>query len=164
MTKNSGAGLKKCVVPGSFNPFTLGHLDIVIKCLKDYDEVIVAVAAETYKEGVLPLGGRVLIAEKSIGGLKNVNVMGFEGNLTDFLIKMNIFTIVRGVRGPGDMEYEDMLAAVYKKMEPRINIEYVSAQNIHISSSAVRKIVREGGSLEKLAAAQAIDDIMRLYS
>lgn len=156
--------MNKCVFPGSFNPFTLGHYDIVMKGLEKYDRVIVAVAQDTYKGGMLPVSDRVGIARKSLAGVENATVIGFSGLLTDFLAAQDVFKLIRGLRRDDDSDYEQSLLKIYKQMDGRTEIEYFFADNEHISSSLVRRIAKEGGRLNGLVLPQVIDDIKRLYS
>lgn len=156
--------MSKCVFPGSFNPFTLGHCDVVAKGLEKYGEVIVAVAQETYKEDMRPLDARVDIVKKSLSGLENVTVVGFRGLLTDFLADKGVFDIIRGVRRDDDSDYERSLKEIYTRMDPRVKVEYIFSDKDHISSSLVRTIAREGGRLKGLVSPQVIEDITRLYS
>ena len=155
--------MNKCVFPGSFNPFTLGHYDILLQGLKRYGFVVVAVADETYKDDMLPLSDRVSIAEKSVSGLDNVSVVGFSGMLADFLMSNGIYTIIRGIRNDDDLAYEKFLEKAYKEANERIEIDYIKSNINHISSSTVRTIAREGGRLDGLVSELAISEVKRLY-
>lgn len=133
-----------CVFPGTFDPFTLGHRDVVLKALEDYDKVIVAVADITYRENVKDLRLRSQIAELSIKDLTNVSIETFKGMLTDYLKENGCNIIVRGLRNEEDKIYEDKIADVYKKAMPDIKIVYYTAEHPMISSHAVRNMLSDG--------------------
>ena len=118
-----------CVFPGTFDPFTLGHRDVVLKALEDYDKVIVAVADITYRENVKDLRLRSQIAELSVKDLTNVSIETFKGMLTDYLKENGCNIIVRGLRNEEDKIYEDKIADVYKKAMPDIKIVYYTAEH-----------------------------------
>ena len=154
-----------CVFPGAFNPFTLGHLDVVNKALRDYEKVIVAVAEIIYKDGAPPCGTRAEIADKAISKTEGAEVRTFDGMLTDYLTQLGCFDVVRGIRNETDRAYEKNIAEVYKKSEPRVSIAYYDADLPLISSHEVRRLIENGETdkLDKYVCPGTKDDIVRVY-
>ena len=132
-----------CVFPGTFDPFTLGHRDIVLKALDDFEKVIVAVADITYRENVKDIQLRSQMAELSVKDLNNVSIQAFQGMLTDYLKEKGCNVIVRGIRNEDDKKYEDKIADVYRKAMPDIEIVYYTAEHPMISSHAVRDMIAD---------------------
>lgn len=155
--------MKECIFPGTFNPFTLGHMDIVRSAQKDFDHIVIAVANINYKENVLPLNTRLEIARKSVANLKNIEVVPFEGMLVDFAREKNIFNFIRGYRNETDLVYEYELREIYVSEESKIDIKYYLSNCSHISASIVRKIAVEGGCLDGLVCNGLGEYIKQLY-
>ena len=155
--------MRKCIFPGSFNPFTVGHLDIVKQALSQFGEVIVAVADITYKDDIAPLDCRVKMAKKSLSALKNVSVIKYCMQTTELLSSLGIYSLIRGIRNEDDWVYEKQLETVYKSVEPKTEIIYIKSNYNHISSSLVRKISHEGGRFDEFVSNKIVGDIKRLY-
>lgn len=140
--------MKKAVFAGSFDPFTLGHKDIVLRATSLFDKVIVAVADHTGKNSNA-LEIRKKIVEQSLEDVANVSITQFSGLLTDFMRKLDVDVLVRGVRSAADYDYERSLMEVYRSLNP--NIEFVllpaKAELAHISSSVVRELCKMNGNL-----------------
>lgn len=155
---------KICVFPGSFNPFTLGHLDVVKGALHYFEEVIVAVAEITYKQNTPSAEVRAEIAKKSLDGLRGVRVECFKGMLTDYLFKKGCKNIVRGIRDEKDRVYEKALLDFYKKTDADIEATYIAASRPFISSGTVRSILNTNDvELKKYVAENAIEDVIKYY-
>lgn len=135
------------VFPGSFDPFTTGHYNIVKRAARLFDKVFVAVAADTGKN-TAPLDVRVNFAKASVKDIKNAEVFGFYGLTTDFAAENNCGIILRGVRGAEDLLYEQNLYDEYKRLaalrQMDLEIIYLISELNHVSSSEVRRLVREG--------------------
>ena len=138
--------------PGSFDPVTLGHIDILTRSLKLFDRVTVAVA-RTGKAGLLEVDERVALFRESIQGLDRVEVHSFTGLLVDEVARRGATAVVRGIRTPGDYEHEWSLAGVNALLASDIEYVYLLARPslAAISSTLVRDVIRHGGPLEKLA-------------
>lgn len=154
---------KHCVFPGSFNPFTLGHRHLVEKASERFDSVTVAVAAETYKDDMIPPEVRSEIARKSLADLPNVDVRCFDGMLTDFLRELGCFNVVRGYRNDGDYEYEKELERVYVSMDRRIDFVLLRSELCDISSEKVRAAVKNGEKINGLVSDAVVGDVIGLY-
>jgi pantetheine-phosphate adenylyltransferase len=141
--------LKRAVYPGTFDPFTLGHLDIVERAVKIFDDVIIAVANPRHKEPLLPIDVRKNLIIESVSHLKNVSVMEFEGLLVDFLKKLGIRTVIRGLRAVSDYDYELKMAWINKKLYDEMETVFLlsSEQFAYLSSSFVKEIFSLGGDI-----------------
>jgi Phosphopantetheine adenylyltransferase (EC 2.7.7.3) len=141
--------LRRAVYPGTFDPFTLGHLDIVERAVKIFDDVIIAVANPRHKEPLLPIDVRKNLIIESVSHLKNVSVMEFEGLLVDFLKKLGIRTVIRGLRAVSDYDYELKMAWINKKLYDEMETIFLlsSEQFAYLSSSFVKEIFSLGGDI-----------------
>jgi pantetheine-phosphate adenylyltransferase len=144
--------MKKAVYPGSFDPITVGHLDIIKRLSPLYDEVVVLVSHSPNKSYLFTSEERKAMLEISLGDLKNVKVDVHEGLTVDYLKKINAKVIVRGLRAVVDFEYEMAMASMNKKLAPEIEtaLIFASPDCYYISSRAIKEIARFGGNLEGL--------------
>lgn len=157
--------MKACVFPGTFNPFTNGHLDIVKRSSKLFDKVIIAVTDETGKPDVLPASQRIYLIEKCVRGLENVVIKSFKGLLVDFCKAADSDIIIRGIRSYNDFQYENTLSYINKKLSDRIETIYMitSQEHSHISSSSVRDLIKLKADITSFVPAEIKDDLLRLY-
>lgn len=138
----------KAIIAGAFDPFTLGHKDIVTRAAALYDKVVVAIAADTEKV-TAPLDTRVEIAKLSLQDVRGVKIEPFSGLLTDFAEKVKADVIVRGLRNTADFEYERSLAAVYASLSGIECVYFMCSPKLsHVSSSTVRALAAVGGPLK----------------
>ena len=143
--------MKRSVIyPGSFDPLTNGHVNIVNRALKCFDKIIVAVAVNSNKDSILDIDERVKAIKKVFQKSKKVQVDSFEGLLVHYARKKKITTILRGMRTVQDFEYEMQMATSTNKLDPRIETIFMVADvhYSHISSSLIKDIIRLGGSAE----------------
>jgi pantetheine-phosphate adenylyltransferase len=143
--------MKRFVIyPGSFDPLTNGHVNIVNRALKCFDKIIVAVAVNSNKDSILDIDERVKAIKKVFQKSKKVQVDSFEGLLVHYARKKKITTILRGMRTVQDFEYEMQMATSNNKLDPRIETIFMvaDAHYSHISSSLIKDIIRLGGSAE----------------
>jgi pantetheine-phosphate adenylyltransferase len=140
------------IVPGSFDPVTCGHLDIIERAAGLFDHVIVAVAVNSSKTPLFTMPERVEMLAEACTRLANVSVDSFEGLLVDFAAKNNARVIVRGLRAVTDFEYELQIALVNRRLGPAIETVFMmpDAEFSSLSSSIVKEIARLGGSVEGL--------------
>lgn len=140
------------VYPGTFDPITLGHMDLVERALRQFDKVIVAVAASPKKKPLFSLDQRVALAREVTKEYGNVQVEGFRNLLVDFAREQNAFTILRGLRVVSDFEYEFQLANMYRALAPDIESLFLtpSEQFSFISSTFVREIALLRGDVTKM--------------
>ena len=137
------------VYPGTFDPITLGHEDIVRRAANLFDEVIVAVAGSTNKSTLFSLQERVSLAQNIFTDSPNVKVVGFNGLLMQFVQDQNAQMVIRGLRATSDFEYEFQLAGMNRKLYPQFETLFLtpSEQFMFISSSLVREVATLGGDV-----------------
>ncbi len=143
----------KVVYPGTFDPLTRGHEDVVRRAAKLFGEVIVAVAASR-SETLFTLQERVDMAREIFDGYKNVRVQGFDGLLMNFVREQNAPVVLRGLRAVSDFEYEFQMAGMNRSLHPDVETVFLTPaeQYTFISASIVREIARFGGDLSKFVS------------
>lgn len=148
--------------PGSFDPVTLGHLDILDRASALFDRITVLVAG-LGKAGLLPLDDRVRLFAESVAHLPNVQVQGFQGLLVEEVRRHDPAALIRGIRTAGDYEHEWSLAGVNALLAPEIETVYFLARPelAAISSTLVRDVYRHGGSLDRLVPAPVARELAR---
>ncbi|MBQ9079815.1 MAG: pantetheine-phosphate adenylyltransferase [Clostridia bacterium] len=135
--------MKTCVVPGSFDPFTIGHLDMVERAAKMFDKVYVAIMANSEKKGTFDLATRKKIAEVSCGDLKNVTVITAEGLLAELCVALGAVAIVKGVRNVADYSYEADMADINRHLAPIDTVWLPARPSLaFISSTFVRELIK----------------------
>lgn len=146
--------MQKAVYTGSFDPITLGHLDIIQRISKLYSEVIILVAHSSQKSSLFSVSDREAMIQQTIGNLKNVRVASHDGLTVDFVKSIGAQVIVRGLRAVVDFEYEMAMAAMNKKLAPEIEtvLVFASPDYYYVSSRAIKEIARNGGSLQGLVS------------
>lgn len=137
------------IYPGSFDPLTLGHLDLIERASHIFDQVIVAVGVNSRKKTVFTADERISMVEASVKGLKNVKVDAFDGLLVDYARARKIHVLLRGLRAFSDFEYEFQMALANRKMAPEIEMIFLMPKETlsYISSSTVREIAERGGDV-----------------
>ncbi len=132
----------KAIYPGTFDPITNGHIDIIERAAMLFDHVIVAVAQNTAKNPVFGLDTRVDLAQQALKHLTHVQVIGFSGLLIDFAVNHQANIIVRGLRAVSDFEFEFQLAGMNRKLNPHIESIFLtpSEHYTYLSSTLVREI------------------------
>ncbi len=150
------------VYPGSFDPVTCGHLDIITRCSKLYDKVIIAVLHNSAKKPMFAAEERVALINKTITGLPNCSAEAFDGLLVDFVQKKQADTVIKGLRAISDFEYEFQMALLNKKLNPNIETLFMvtNANYSYISSSIVKEIASLGGSLDGLIPNEIMGDVL----
>lgn len=150
----------KAVFAGTFDPFTLGHYEIVKRASEQYDTVYLAVA-ESNKNCKFSLKKRVRIAQLSVQDLPGVVVIPFKGFLTDFMKENGISVYIRGLRNAIDFEYERNLYLAYKSQNANIEgVFYMSSPTLtHVSSSLVREVLALDGDISGFVVKNAIEEI-----
>lgn len=143
--------MKTAVYPGTFNPITNGHTDLVERAAGLFDRIIVAVGTNTQKGNTLPTDDRVELAREVLADLDNVEVTSFEGLLTEFVKEQGANIILRGLRTVADFEYEFQLVGMNRVLEPNIETVFLApAEHLsYISSTLVREIASLGGDISK---------------
>jgi len=137
------------IYPGTFDPITNGHADLVQRALRRFDRVIIAVAGSTEKSTCFSLDERVSLARTALENLDHVEVVGFDGLLVKFAQEHGVGVILRGLRAVSDFEYEFQLASMNRKLAPDVETMFLTPDEGYsfISSSLVREIAALGGDV-----------------
>ena len=163
---NSLGNARLAVYPGTFDPITNGHADLVARAASLFDRVVVAVADSTSKGPVFGLAERITLARLALADLPNVEVRGFDCLLATFVQEIGAGVIIRGLRAVSDFEYEFQLASMNRHLIPQAETLFLTPaeQYSFISSSLVREIARLGGDVSGFvtpAVAAALRDARR---
>jgi pantetheine-phosphate adenylyltransferase len=156
---------KRVVYPGTFDPITNGHEDLIQRAARLFDEVIVAVAHSQPKRPFFSLEERVGLAREVLAGYSNVKVLGFKGLLTEFVKDQDAKVILRGLRAVSDFEYEFQLAGMNRKLAPGVETMFLTPSDkyLFLSATIVREIAVLGGDISAfvhpLTAARMHDKI-----
>lgn len=156
---------KIAIYPGTFDPVTNGHLDIIKRSIEIFDNVIVAVAESSAKNPLFTLKERIAILEKSADGLKNVQIEGFSNLLAEFAAQKGARVIIRGLRAVSDFEYELQMGYANASLNTELETIYFmpTLKNAFISSSVVRSIMTHNGTFAHLVPSNVADFILNLY-
>lgn len=152
-----------CVYPGSFDPITSGHLDIIERGSGIFEHVIVAVLHNPAKMGVFPIEQRLDMLRRACGHLPNVSFDCFDGLLVDYMRKRQAHVVLRGLRAVTDFENEFQMAQLNRQMAPEVETLFLmtAPEHAYVSSSAVREIGQFGGDITPLVPACIADDVIR---
>lgn len=155
--------MKRVVYPGTFDPITNGHIDLVQRAAKLFDSVVVAVAASSKKQPLFTMDERVDLCREVLSHLDNVEVCGFNSLLKDLVEEKGAYGVVRGLRAVSDFEYEFQLANMNRALDSSMESLFLTpAEHLsYISSSLVREIAMFGGDVHKFvppAVAKALDE------
>ena len=150
----SESNLSIAVYPGTFDPITLGHENIAHRAAKIFDKVIVAVAGNTSKQCFFALEERIDLVKAVFKDHKEIEVIGFNGLLMDFVESQNAQIVIRGLRAVSDFEYEFQLAGMNRKLYPNVETLFLtpSEQFTFLSSSLVREVATLGGNIEQFVS------------
>jgi pantetheine-phosphate adenylyltransferase len=142
---------KRAVYPGTFDPITNGHCDLVSRATRLFDQVLVGVARDTGKQPVCAIDERVELARLALADVAGAEVVPFEGLLVDFCRQAGASVVIRGLRAVSDFEFEFQLAAMNRRLAPDIETVFLTPaeQYAFISSSLVREIARLGGDVSE---------------
>lgn len=143
--------MSRAVYPGSFDPFTNGHLDISQRGATIFDELIVAVLINSEKRPMFSVEERKMMAREALVHLPNVKVMAFEGLLVDFMRREQSRVILRGLRALSDFEYEFQLAQMNKQLAPETETFFMvtDAKYSYLSSRSVKEVFQYGGAIQE---------------
>lgn len=159
--------MKIAICPGSFDPVTLGHLDIINRARKIFDHLIVAVLVNPEKHTSFTVEERIDMLKRATSDMTDVEVVGFEGLLADYAKIRDATAIVKGLRALSDFEYEFQMALTNKKLNPNLETLFLTTQseNMYLSSSIVKQVASFDGDISNFVPECILDDITkRLYT
>jgi pantetheine-phosphate adenylyltransferase len=150
--------MAKAIYPGSFDPITLGHLDIIRRIHPLFDELTVVVANSQRKQYLFSLEERVQLIKENLGGLKGIKIDKSEGLIVDYAQKIGASVIVRGLRAVSDFEYETAMANMNRRLNDDIEtmIVFTRPEYSFVASNMVKEIAHHGGNLKDLVPANVI--------
>ena len=157
--------MKRAIYPGSFDPLTLGHLDMIERSAKIVDELVIGVLNNSAKNSLFSLDERVSMIKEMTESMPNVTVASFDGLLVDYMKEINATIIVRGLRAVTDFEYELQIAQTNHVENPEVETIFLttSLQYSYLSSTIVKEFASYGGDISKFVSARFIDRIYEKY-
>ena len=157
--------MKKAIYPGSFDPLTLGHMDIIKRSAKIVDELVVGVLNNIAKNSLFSLEERVSMIKEMTAPIPNIAVTSFDGLLVDYMKEIDATIIVRGLRAVTDFEYELQIAQTNHVENPDVETIFLttSLQYSYLSSTIVKEFASYGGNISNFVPAQLIDRIYGKY-
>jgi pantetheine-phosphate adenylyltransferase len=158
--------LRRAIYPGTFDPVTNGHIHIAERACKLFDEVIVAVAADNYKNTLFSVSERLQMMEESLRHLKNVKVESFSGLVADFARARQGQALIRGLRAVTDFEYEMQIAAMNKRLNENLETLFLmtSGEYSFLSSSVIKQVAILGGSVKGLVPQVVEKNLQKKYN
>ena len=155
--------MRRAIYPGSFDPVTNGHLDVVDRARKLFDEVIVAVAHNDQKQPLFTLDERLELLQATIGGLERVRIAPLEGLLVKFALEQQAIAVVRGLRAVSDFEFEFQMALMNRKLEGAVETIFLMPKEeyTYLSSRIVKEISRLGGDIAKFVPPSVVEAFNR---
>ena len=162
-TGKQGGDPRVALYPGTFDPITKGHEDLIRRASRLFDEVVVAVAINANKDPWFPLGDRTGLVERVVGDLPNVRVVAFDGLLIDFVHEQGAGVILRGLRAISDFEYEFQMASMNRKLDEKVETMFLMTGEsyTYLSSSLVREIFRMGGDISAFVHPEVVEALNR---
>lgn len=151
------------ICPGSFDPITVGHIDIIKRAATMFDKVIVVVMLNDKKACTFPVEERVNMIKESVAGIENVETESYNGLLADYAREKSACAIVKGLRAMSDFEYEFQMALTNKKLNPDVETVFLTttADNMYLSSSMVRQVGSMGGDIREFVPEAIYDKICK---
>ena len=159
--------MKTAICPGSFDPVTLGHLDIINRSRVMFDKTIVAVMVNPAKRTMFTVEERIKLLKRCTERMDNVEIVGFDGLLADYARQRDVKIIVKGLRALSDFEYEFQMSLTNRNLNPNLETIFFNtqAENMFLSSSVVKQIAVFGGDISKCVPQCIMQDINdRIYA
>ncbi len=153
----------KVICPGSFDPVTLGHIDIITRASKMFDRVVVGVLNNLAKTPMFSTEERIDLLRQATENLDNVEIVGFDGLLADYAREQGITAIVKGLRAVSDFEYEFQQALTNKKLNPELETVFLTSNSdfMYLSSSMVKQVASLGGAISSFVPECVHDEIIK---
>ena len=155
--------MKIGICPGSFDPVTMGHLDIISRSRKIFDHAIVAVMINPAKKTLFTVEGRIELLKRATADMDHIEVVGFEGLLADFARLRGATAVIKGLRAVTDFEYEFQQDLTNKKLNPDFETIFMStiSEHMFLSSSIVKQIAMFGGDISNFVPACIVEDVKK---
>jgi pantetheine-phosphate adenylyltransferase len=155
--------VRRAIYPGSFDPVTNGHLDVIERARKLFDEVVVAVAHNDQKHPYFTLKERIAFLGQVTASLNGVKVLPLDGLLVEFAVQQNAHAVVRGLRAVSDFEFEFQMALMNRKLEATVETIFLMPKEeyTYLSSRIVKEIARLGGDVAQFAPACVVEGFAR---
>jgi len=156
---------KIALCPGTYDPITEGHKDVITRCAKVFDHVIVAVSRSNRKKPMYNLKQRLDFVKRVFKDVKNIRIISFDGLLIDIAQKENVAVIIKGLRAISDFEYEFQMAQINKKLNPEIETMFfvTNPKYAYLSSSAVKEVASFNGCITGLVPEEIKKDIINSF-
>lgn len=156
----------RALYPGTFDPITNGHTDLIERAAKLFDEVIIAIANNPTKQPLFDLAERIALVEHVCAGLDNVSVIGFSGLLADLADKKAAHVLIRGLRAVSDFEYEFQLANMNRRLNRNIETVFLTPaeENSFISSTLVKEVALHGGKVAEFCHPQVHTALLKKFA
>ena len=156
--------IKRAIYSGTFDPITNGHMDILKRGLKVYDEVIIAVANSSAKQPMFNINSRIRLIQKGTKALKGVSIKPFSNLLVEFAKEENVYSIIRGLRTTTDFEYELQMSYANSSLDDKIDSVFLmpTLKNAFVSSSIVRELIRFDGDFKHLVPKKVYKEINKI--
>ena len=157
--------MRKVLYPGTFDPVTNGHIDLVERSLTIFDEVIVAIAANPKKEPLFPLDERIAMFREAISNFQHVVIEGFDGLLVDYVKQKKAVGIIRGLRAVSDFEYEMQMALMNRRLDNTIETAFLMPNEEYsfITSTIVKEAASYGGDVSSLVPKVVVEKLRKRF-
>ena len=154
--------MKKVIYPGTFDPITLGHLDIIKRSSETFDSVVIGVTDDNNKKNLFSISERIDMIQKTTSSISNIEIKKFNGLLVEFAKKEGAIAIIRGLRVLSDFEYEFKMALMNRDLNNNVNTYFLMPHEkfTHISSSLVKEVASYGGNIKKYVSDFVYDRIL----
>ncbi len=153
------------IYPGTFDPVTHGHTDLVARAARVFDRVVVAIAESPHKQPLFSLEQRIAMTRDVLADLSNVEVVGFDSLLIEFTVEVGANVLIRGLRAVSDFEYEFQLASMNRHLHPEIETMFLTPDESYsfISSTLVKEVARLGGDVSSFVSEDVSEALKRKF-
>ena len=157
--------MKSAIYPGTFDPITNGHIDIIKRAMTLFDRVIVTLALNSDKVPLFAIDERLSMIEESVTGFEGVEVCKFDGLVVDFARSMDVRTVIRGLRAVSDFEYEFQISLMNRKQWNAIDTVFLmpDEKNTYLSSSIVKEVAKHGGNVECFVPVCVLERLNKMF-